>query len=207
MFTVREYKEEDLKDCAQCFYEGFFQCKVNDNDKAFLQDYTQVLIEKSNFTYVAQVEGIVVGFICGTFQKEFNKALAKQFDNTQHWFFFIKFMLKYIFKRYHFSKDFAEEFRVFFAKIGECKKLSLGKCDCELVALTSRNGYRKGLGTALVNRMVKRCKENCTESIRLLTNTTSTYTFYEKYGFSLVEEKDYAIGENTGKSFVYEINI
>ena len=112
-----------------------------------------------------------------------------------------------MFKHYHLSEVFAEEFRVFFAKIGECKKLSLGKCDCELVALASCKDYRKGLGTALVNRMVKRCKEDRTKSIRLLTNTTSTYTFYEKYGFSLVGKKDYAIGENIGKSFVYEINI
>jgi len=77
MFTVRAYEKENLKECMQCLYKAFFKCDVGDNDKQFLQDYTQVLIEKSNFTYVAEIEGIVVGFICGTFQKKFDKALAK----------------------------------------------------------------------------------------------------------------------------------
>ena len=53
MFTVRPYKEEDTAACGDCFYEGFFSCPVDQNDKILLRDYAQILIEKCNFTYVA----------------------------------------------------------------------------------------------------------------------------------------------------------
>ena len=33
MFTVRPYKEEDAAACGDCFYEGFFSCSVDQNDK------------------------------------------------------------------------------------------------------------------------------------------------------------------------------
>lgn len=66
MFTVRPYKEEDAAACGDCFYEGFFSCSVDQNDKILLRDYAQILIEKCNFTYVAETEDHqVVGFICG----------------------------------------------------------------------------------------------------------------------------------------------
>ena len=36
MFTVRPYKEEDAAACGDCFYEGFFSCSVDQNDKILL---------------------------------------------------------------------------------------------------------------------------------------------------------------------------
>lgn len=63
MFTVRPYKKEDAAACGNCFYEGFFSCPVDQNDKILLCDYAQILIEKCNFTYVAEAEDHqVVGF-------------------------------------------------------------------------------------------------------------------------------------------------
>ena len=49
MFTVRPYKEEDAAACGDCFYEGFFSCSVDQNDKILLRDYAQILIEKMQF--------------------------------------------------------------------------------------------------------------------------------------------------------------
>ena len=77
MFTVRPYKEEDAAACGDCFYEGFFSCSVDQNDKILLRDYAQILIEKCNFTYVAETEDHqVVGFICGKYDKLFTNTLA-----------------------------------------------------------------------------------------------------------------------------------
>ena len=79
MLTVRPYKEEDAAACGDCFYEGFFSCSVDQNDKMLLRDYAHILIEKCNFTYVAETEDHqVVGFICGKYDKHFSKALAGQ---------------------------------------------------------------------------------------------------------------------------------
>ena len=86
MFTVRPYKEEDAAACGDCFYEGFFSCSVDQNDKILLRDYAQILIEKCNFTYVAETEDHqVVGFICGKYDKRFSKTLAAQYETKKHY--------------------------------------------------------------------------------------------------------------------------
>ena len=70
MFTIRPYRAEDAAACGNCLYEGFFSCPIDDHDRAMLLDYAQVLIEKCNFTYVAETEDHeVVGFICGKYDK------------------------------------------------------------------------------------------------------------------------------------------
>ena len=86
MFTIRPYRPEDAMGCGECFYEGFFSCPIDANDRAFLRDYGQVLVEKCNFTYVAVTrEQQVVGFISGKYSKGFSKALASRCDTTRHY--------------------------------------------------------------------------------------------------------------------------
>ena len=81
MFFVRPYREEDAAACGDCLYEGFFSCPVEGKDWILLRDYAQVLIEKCNFTYVAETEDHqVVGFICGKYAKTFRKALAGRYE-------------------------------------------------------------------------------------------------------------------------------
>ena len=73
MFIIRPYREGDASACADCFYEGFFSCPVDQYDRILLHDYAQVLIEKCNFTYVAETDNHqVVGFICGKYDKRFS---------------------------------------------------------------------------------------------------------------------------------------
>ena len=101
MFTVRPYKEEDAAACGDCFYEGFFSCSVDQNDKILLRDYAQILIEKCNFTYVAETEDHqVVGFICGKYDKHFSKALATRYEAKKHYGCWCKMFLKFYLKRY-----------------------------------------------------------------------------------------------------------
>ena len=85
MFLIRKFEEKDVPDCAMCFYESFFDCPLTENDRAFLRDYAQVLAEKCSFTYVAESEGQVVGFIMGHYKKHFDKALAKLHDAKPHY--------------------------------------------------------------------------------------------------------------------------
>lgn len=85
MFLIRKFEEKDVPDCAMCFYESFFDCPLTENDRAFLRDYAQVLAEKCSFTYVAESEGQVVGFIIGHYKKDFDKSLAKTHDAKPHY--------------------------------------------------------------------------------------------------------------------------
>lgn len=204
MFTVRAYTPDDLTDCARCFYEGFFHCGITDNDRLYLNDYAQVMIEKSNFTYVAVAEGKVVGFICGLYSKVFNPKLFKSYDTPKHYGMWLKFVFKYYLKGYRLSKDFDAAYKVFFAQLQERKKLPLGQCDCELAALSSCRDYRRGVGTALLEAFVKRCRRDNAKSIRLFTNTDASYTFYDRRGFRRVGEKPFS-GAAEGASFVYEL--
>ena len=76
-FSLRPYTESDAAPCGECLYEGFFTGPIDENDRRFLREYAQVLIEKCNFTYVAETEaGQVVGFVCGKYSKPFSPALA-----------------------------------------------------------------------------------------------------------------------------------
>ena len=204
MFHIRDYRSEDLLDCVQCFYEGFFHSPITAKDMLFLKDYTQILIERSNFAFIAECDGRAAGFICGVFLKKFDPILAKQYVKEKHLSLLVKIFLKYYFKKYPMSEAFREEFELFFAMVQERTPSTLGECDCELAALTSLRDYRKGVGTALVDKMVDHCRQAGAGSIRLFTNTFASYSFYSKYGFSLISEKEFRINRISGKSFVYE---
>ena len=134
MFTVRPYKEEDAAACGDCFYEGFFSCSVDQNDKILLRDYAQILIEKCNFTYVAETEDHqVVGFICGKYDKRFSKALAAQYETKKHYGRWCKMFLKFYLKRYKMSAPFQKQFDAF--------------------SVSYRKGIRKPLGNAIWNSL------------------------------------------------------
>ena len=203
MFLIRKFEEKDVPDCAMCFYESFFNCPLTENDRAFLCDYAQVLAEKCSFTYVAESEGQVVGFIIGHYKKNFDKALAKLHDVKPHYKAWLRCFFKFMFGGYKMSAPFKAQFDLFYKKLKENGKDTPLTCDCELMALCSRRDYRKGLGTALWEAFQERCIQSGVKTVRVFTDTDATYTFYEKRGFKLVWEKPYSFG-TPGKSLVYE---
>ena len=206
MFFVRKFEEKDVRDCAMCFYESFFDCQLTENDKAFLRDYAQVLAEKCSFTYVAESEGHVVGFIIGHYNKSFSKSLFKMHEVKPHYNVWLKCFFKFAFGGYKMSTPFKEQFNLFYKKVKENGKDTPLDCDCELMALCSRKDYRKGVGTALWEVFKDRCKKSGVKSVRVFTDSDATYTFYEKRGFKLVWEKPYSFAAS-GKSLVYEYKL
>lgn len=114
MFLVRKFEERDVSDCAMCFYESFFDCPLTENDRAFLRDYAQVLAEKCSFTYVAESEGQVVGFIIGHYKKDFDKVLAKRHDVKPHYKAWLRCFFKFAFGGYKMSAPFKAQFDVFY---------------------------------------------------------------------------------------------
>ena len=204
MYTVRPYEEEDAAACGECFYEGFFSCPVDVRDKILLRDYAQVLIEKCNFTYVAETEERqVVGFICGKYDKNFSKALAARHETKKHYGQWCKMFLKFYLKTYKMSAAFQKQFGAFFCQLRERTEKTFGACDLELVALSSKKEYRKGLGTALMEQFLKRAEADGAGCIRLFTNTLASWEFYEKRGFQKVAEVPFRDGSGN-RSIVYE---
>ena len=204
MFTVRPYQKEDAAACGDCFYEGFFSCPVDFSDKILLRDYAQILIEKCNFTYVAETEDHqVVGFICGKYDKHFSKALAAHYEAKKHYGLWCKMFLKFYLKRYKTSAAFQKQLDAFSRQLRERDEKAFGVCDLELVALSSKKECRKGLGTALVKQFLTRAKEDGADCIRLFTNTLASWEFYEKRGFKKVAKKPFHDGSGN-QSLVYE---
>ena len=191
MFLIRKFEEKDVRDCAMCFYESFFDCPLTENDRAFLRDYAQVLAEKCSFTYVAESEGQVVGFIIGHYKKSFDKSLAKTHDAKPHYKAWLRCFFKFMFGGYKMSAPFKAQFDVFYKKLKENGKDTPLACDCELM---------------LWNAFKERCAKSNVKTVRVFTDTDATYTFYEKRGFRLVWEKPYSFGV-PGKSLVYEYKL
>ena len=130
-----------------CFYEGFFSCPIDANDRTFLRDYGQVLVEKCNFTYVAVTrEQQVVGFISGKYSKGFSKALASRCDTTRHYGAWVRMFLKFYLRGYKLSAAFQKQFEDFFQQARERDNRDFRDCDLELVALSSKRGFSKGIG-------------------------------------------------------------
>lgn len=76
VFTIRPYAERDAAACGECLYEGFFTAPIDHCDKLLLRDYAQVLIEKCNFTFVAEAED---GQVVGVRLREIRQSLRPNF--------------------------------------------------------------------------------------------------------------------------------
>ncbi|MCD8003843.1 MAG: GNAT family N-acetyltransferase [Clostridia bacterium] len=207
MFNVRPYKETDLADCTTCLYESFFTCSISENDRLFLQEYIQVLLEKCNFTLVAENDSKkVVGLICGKYSPEFDKKLANTYATKKHYGIWCRMFFKFYLKMYKLSDAFTAQFDGFYSQLLERDKDMFGKCDLELVALCSMRNYRKGLGTALLNQFLTKAQADGADTVRLFTNTLASYQFYDKRSFRLVASKPFKDGSEN-KSLVYEYSL
>lgn len=204
MFTIRPYREGDAEGCGQCFYEGFFTCPINENDRIFLRDYAQVLIEKCSFAYVAEAsDHQIVGFISGNYGKRFRSMKTDPDQCKKHYVAWCRMFLKFYLKGYRLSEAFQKQLDGFILQAREREGKFFDGCDLELVALTSRRDYRKGLGTALVSRFMDRAVADGVRNVRLLTNTLASWEFYEKRGFTKILEKPFPDGSEE-KTIIYE---
>lgn len=207
MFTIRPYRAEDVKDCSRCFYESFFTCSIDGNDRGFLRDYVQILIEKCSFTYVAETsDHQVVGFICGIYDKKFHPKKSNFDQCKKHYGAWCRMFLKFYLRQYRLSEAFQKQLDDFLLQLREREEKYFDSCDLELAALSSRKDYRKGLGTVLVSKFMDRAEADRASTVRLLTNTLATWKFYEKRGFIKKAEKPFPDGFGQ-KTLIYEYRL
>lgn len=109
MFMIRPYREEDAGGCGQCFYEGFFTCPIDENDRILLRDYAQVLIEKCSFTYVAEtLDHQIAGFISGNYGKKFRPLKTDSDRCKKHYMAWCRMFLKFLSERVLFVRSVSE---------------------------------------------------------------------------------------------------
>ena len=114
--------------------------------------------------------------------------------------------LKYYLKLYKMSEPFQKQWDHFFSQLQERDSKTFGTCNLELVALSSKTAYRKGLGTALVTQFLSRARADGADTVRLLTNTLASWEFYEKRGFARVAETPFRDGSEN-RTIIYEYRI
>lgn len=79
-------------------------------------------------------------------------------------------------------------------------------------ALTSREGWRGGIGTALMDVFVKEARESGFKRVDLGTDSELSWGFYEKYGFKRVAEwphhgYDYSLPGRDVTAYVYSLEL
>jgi len=203
-YTVRDYVNDDLEECTDCYIEGFFE-KSGSKDRRFLRDCTDALIDLNNFTLVAETDGKIAGFIGATYKETFSEELSKTSNVAGKHKNFRTIGIKRRLGLYRLSKEFKKEFKRFLSEV-MLKPDITNDCDCDITVLSSRKDLRKGVGTALINETIERCKGNGASRIRIATDTSWNYSFYERFGY-LVYEQEHVIDGVPGKAFVYEIRV
>ena len=203
-YTVRDYTNEDLEECTDCYIGGFFEKSVS-KDRKFIRDCMDALVGISNSMLVAETDGKIAGFLGFSYKESFNKELSKTSNVPGRHNSFITITMKRRLGLYRLSKEFKTEFKRFLTEV-MLKPDVTNDCDCEIVVLSSRKDLRKGVGTALVNEMIERCRKNGVSRIRIATDTSWNYSFYGRFG-SVVYEKEHEINGIVGRTFVYEIRV
>ena len=120
MFMIRPYREEDAGGCGQCFYEGFFTCPIDENDRILLRDYAQILIEKCSFTYVAEtLDHQIAGFISGNYGKKFRPLKTDSDRCKKHYMAWCRMFLKFYLKGSCLSEAFQKQLDSFILQARE----------------------------------------------------------------------------------------
>ena len=104
----------------------------------------------------------------------------------KHYVAWCRMFLKFYLKGYRLSEAFQKQLDGFILQAREREEKFFDGSDRELVALTSRKDYRKGLGAALVSRFMDSAVAAGARNVRLLTNTLASWEFYEKRGFTKI---------------------
>ena len=114
-FSLRPYTESDAAPCGECLYEGFFTGPIDENDRRFLREYAQVLIEKCNFTYVAETEAGQVrwGLSAASTASPSPPALANRYETKKHYGLWCRMFFQFYLKRYPMSPSFQRQFGAF----------------------------------------------------------------------------------------------
>ena len=148
----------------------------------------------------------MVGFVCGKYSKPFSPALANRYETKKHYGLWCRMFFQFYLKRYPMSSSFQRQFGAFYQQMRERRQDVFGACDLELVALSSKAAYRKGLGTALVTAFLTGRRRTGRAPCVCLPNSLASWEFYEKRGFTRVAEYPFRDGSGH-RSMVYAYQV
>ena len=187
-FIVREFSpQQDLKAACRCFADSFYSSLwplIDEADESFIEDILLALHKLGDVSLSAEADGETRGLIIGFFTHKAHRKLLKKLKNA---YAFLKITIKGLCDCYRMS-SLARSLML---------RWSLGYLpflfkhpvsESQIIFLGSQEAYRQGIGKILVDAWINEMlRHGCSTTI-VSTDSTLNYKFYERRGFTKVEE-------------------
>lgn len=185
--TYREYRKTDFKSCEKLVNQAWrFDTLFNSAQLGELAAYmyAKSAVLGSNFAYVVEVKGEVVGFLFGV-----NKLAAKPRMNV---FSKVKLMWKLIRHR-SAEKPLLINAAIIHEK-NRTEILARDKSEISLFVVDKKH-QGQGVGSHLWQLFSDDCKRHGANSIIVETNHLGAVSFYQQLGFELLADFDSPLHE------------
>lgn len=184
VINVRPFDvERDLEAAYRSYVSGFHHNSwpiIEQAEPRFIKDEIMMHAEICAGSFVAEIEGVVRGVLLGCYLKENRNSLRLFLLN-------LRYVWRFLIRRYRMSPlaraMFRDEIRSELTYLRHHVKT-----EAEVLLLASEEGYRGGIGRALMDAWVEETRARGIERTTVGTDTTLNWRFYERYGFERVKE-------------------
>ena len=183
-FTIRAFDpDRDQEAAYRCLVSSFHHNSwplIDHAEPRFMKDSMLTTARMSQFVFVAEKNGEARGLLAGFFPREGMtgvKAIALE----------VGFALKVLLRRY----DMTAFARATYWRqlLGEISfHVRSPRTPAEVILLGSQEGYRGGIGRALMDAWVAEVRARGYLKTTVCTDSTVSWEFYERYGFRRVRE-------------------
>lgn len=212
---VREYDPaRDREAVRECFESGFRHGMwplFDYSETRAIDDMIEVDLRSASDCLVAEVDGVARGVLIGKTRQRALRAVREY-----------GLLAGFIWRRWVSDRGAMRPFaranlrRELFAEVQYQLHSPRGKGargrTAEVYDLASVEGYRGGIGTALMDEFARRAKAAGARRIELGTDSELAWRFYEKYGFRRVSEfplhlYDYSLPDRDVTGYIYVLDI
>lgn len=183
-FLIRRFdRDKDLDGAYRCFVSGFYHNSwpfIDHAERRFMDDTILMLDKMGDASFVAEADGEARGILIGYFPREGLKLVRVAAVS-------MGFSLRVFLRQYEMTA-FARAFYWRQALSEISYTVRSPKNPAEVMALCSQKEYRGGIGRALMDAWVAEVKARGHSKTIVCTDSTVSYDFYERYGFTRVRD-------------------
>ncbi len=207
---IRAYDPERDRDAVRaCFESGFGRTMwpiVKYSEPRAIDDMIEVDVKSCNVSLVADIDGIARGVLLGSTRTGPGSELRT-----------LPYLFAFIYRRWVTDRPAMRPFaraalrRTLIGEIPYYIHSPRGE-SAEIYDLTTMEGYRGGLGRALVDAFVEEARRAGLNRVDVGTDTELAWGFYERYGFQRVREfplhiYDYSLPDRDVTGYIYSLTI
>ena len=208
--SIRPYdRQRDLPAVRECLKSGFGRTEWpiwEFSEQRVIDEMIDLDVRLGSVSLVADVDGIARGILIGSTRTGPRAELRV-----------IAHSLAFIFRRWVIDRGSMRPFaranlRKIFAGELPYHLHSPGGRAAGILDLTSMEGHRGGIGTALMDAFVEEARRCGLRRIDVETDSELAWGFYERYGFGRVREfplhiYDYSLPDRDVTGYIYSLDI